>query len=125
MAATPHLPTAGPFELTGRRVVITGISQGIGRATALAFAAAGAKVAGVHLADTGNDPAAGARLVDEVRAHGTDCLVRAGDTGVARTHDELAAAVVTEWGGIDVWINNAASLMVRPFLEMTDDDWHG
>jgi NAD(P)-dependent dehydrogenase (short-subunit alcohol dehydrogenase family) len=32
---------------------------------------------------------------------------------------------VAAWGGIDVWVNNAARLMVKPFLEMTDDDWHG
>ena len=29
------------------------------------------------------------------------------------------------WGGIDVWVNNAAGLIVKPFLEMTDEDWHG
>ena len=28
-------------------------------------------------------------------------------------------------GGIDVWVNNAAGLLVKPFLEMTDEDWHG
>jgi NAD(P)-dependent dehydrogenase (short-subunit alcohol dehydrogenase family) len=32
---------------------------------------------------------------------------------------------VQAWGGIDVWVNNAARLMVKPFLEMTDEDWHG
>ena len=36
-----------------------------------------------------------------------------------------ADKAVDAWGGIDVWINNAAALMVKPFLEMTDDDWHG
>ena len=29
------------------------------------------------------------------------------------------------WGGIDVWVNNAARLLVKPFVETTDDEWHG
>ena len=48
-----------------------------------------------------------------------------GDTGDPAHVEELAERVVEAWGGIDVWINNAARLMVKPFLEMTDDDWHG
>jgi NAD(P)-dependent dehydrogenase (short-subunit alcohol dehydrogenase family) len=32
---------------------------------------------------------------------------------------------VEELGGIDIWVNNAARLMVKPFLELTDEDWHG
>ena len=48
-----------------------------------------------------------------------------GDTGDSASIDELAAVAVRELGGIDVWINNAAGLLVRPFLELTDDDWHG
>jgi NAD(P)-dependent dehydrogenase (short-subunit alcohol dehydrogenase family) len=33
--------------------------------------------------------------------------------------------VVDEWGSIDVWVNNAARLMVRPVAETSDEDWHG
>jgi NAD(P)-dependent dehydrogenase (short-subunit alcohol dehydrogenase family) len=39
--------------------------------------------------------------------------------------DALAASVAEAWGGIDIWVNNAARLMVKPFLELTDADWHG
>ena len=48
-----------------------------------------------------------------------------GDTGDPAHVDELAERGGRAWGGIDVWVNNAARLMVKPFLEMTDDDWHG
>ena len=33
--------------------------------------------------------------------------------------------VAAEWGGIDVWVNNAARLMVKPLVETSDEDWHG
>jgi len=99
-----------PFDLRGRRVVVTGVSSGIGAAVAQAFAACGAQVAGISL--DGGAPIA-------------DGIFVAGDTGDPAAVEELARRVEDEWGGIDVWVNNAARLMVKPFLEMTDDDWHG
>src|SRR4029434_5858365 len=48
-----------------------------------------------------------------------------GDTGDRAAVDGLARRVVDEWGGIDVWVNNAARLFVRPVVEMSDEDWHG
>lgn len=109
------------FELTGRRVVITGISRGIGQAAAVALANAGADVAGLYQTDV-----EGAEATRQaVEGAGRRCLTLQGDAGNAATIDRLAARVVDEWGGIDVWINNAARLLVRPFLEMTDEAWTG
>lgn len=109
------------FELTGRRVVITGISRGIGQAAAVALANAGADVAGLYQSD-----AEGAEATKRaVEGTGRRCLTLQGNAADAATMDRLAATVVNEWGGIDVWINNAARLLVRPFLEMADDEWTG
>ncbi len=56
---------------------------------------------------------------------GDETIVLQGDSGDPAHVDELAGEAVAAWGGIDIWVNNAARLMVKPFLEMTDDDWHG
>lgn len=99
----------GPFSLAGRRVVVTGTSTGIGEAVARRFAAAGARVAGIALED----------------AAPVDGILTTGDTGDPEAVEALAGRVEDEWGGIDVWVNNAARLMVKPLVSTTDEDWHG
>lgn len=97
------------MELAGRRVVVTGASSGIGEAVVRAFADAGASVAGISL--DGGAP--------------TDGYFVAGDTGDPEAVESLAAEVERRWGGIDVWVNNAARLMVKDVVDTSDDDWHG
>ena len=46
-----------------------------------------------------------------------------GDT--ARVEDVERAPTPTRSGGVDIWVNNAARLFVRPVVETTDEDWHG
>jgi len=99
----------GPPSLVGRRVVVTAASSGIGEAVARGFAAAGARVAGISL--DGGSPVEG--------------IFVAGDTGDSEAVESLAVRVEAEWGGIDVWVNNAARLMVKPLVETSDEDWHG
>ena len=106
------------FSLRGRRAVVTGASTGIGSAIALALGAAGAHVAGVDKAD-------GSQVAAAVREHGAECLMLEGDTGRVEDVERLAAAAVEQLGGIDIWVNNAARLMVKPLLETSDEDWHG
>jgi NAD(P)-dependent dehydrogenase (short-subunit alcohol dehydrogenase family) len=113
--------TAPAFDLRGRRAVVTGASTGIGSAIALALGAAGAHVAGIYK----TDPEGAERTEAGVREHGVECVLVEGDTGDPAQVDRLAELATERLGGIDIWINNAARLMVKPLLETSDEDWHG
>lgn len=106
--------------LQGRRAVVTGGSQGIGEATALALAAAGADVAVIAL----TNPDGLNRVVARIGSSGRRAFGVVGDTSQPQEVEAFAARVEKEWGGIDIWVNNAARLLVRPFLEMTDEEWN-
>ncbi|RMH79138.1 MAG: SDR family oxidoreductase [Actinomyces sp.] len=86
-------------RLEGRRAVITGAGDGIGRGLARVFAAEGARVV---VADI--DPDAGRRTADELGGAGVFVEVDMGDLDAV---DALADAAVAAWGGIDICVNNA------------------
>ena len=101
--------TSSVSDLTGKRAVVTGASQGIGQATAIALARAGANVAGFYREGASDAEEADAeRTVEAVRAAGREVILQHGDTGDPAAHEQIARAAVDAWGGIDVWVNNAA-----------------
>jgi 3-oxoacyl-[acyl-carrier protein] reductase len=106
-------------DLSGKRAVVTGGSRGIGQATAIALAAAGADVCSFHLEDPDN--AAITRAGIEQR--GRRALMLTGDVADASQVMACARQVTARWGGIDVWVNNASRLLVKPFLDMQPADW--
>jgi NAD(P)-dependent dehydrogenase (short-subunit alcohol dehydrogenase family) len=107
------------FELTGRRAVVTGASRGIGQATALALARAGANVASLYL----TNPEGAREAENAIRALGREAIFVQGDTSRRPDVEAFALAVAQAWGGIDIWVNNAARLLVKPFLETSQEDW--
>jgi NAD(P)-dependent dehydrogenase (short-subunit alcohol dehydrogenase family) len=109
---------AAAFDLTGKHAVVTGASSGIGAAIAVALAEAGADVVGVALEESDETAAA-------VEASGRRAVMLVGDLGDPETTERVERTAVEELGGIDIWINNAARLQVKPITETTDEDWHG
>ena len=107
-----------PFDLSGRSAVVTGASSGIGAAIAVALAHAGADVAGIALEEAPETTAA-------IEQEGRKAVMLVGSTGDRATVEDLAKTAVDRFGRIDIWVNNAARLLVKPLVEMTDDDWHG
>ncbi|TQS72953.1 SDR family oxidoreductase [Rhodobacteraceae bacterium] len=107
-------------KLSGKRVLITGGDSGIGRAVALHMAREGAKVAILYHTDA--DSAEETRK--GIEAEGAQALVVQGDTADSAKCTAAVEAVVSEWGGIDVLVNNAG--MQKPYhgqSDITDADW--
>jgi len=105
--------------LAGKAVLVTGAQQGIGRAIALAFAAAGADVAINYLDNEGQ-----AREVAQgVEAAGRRSLLLRADVARLAEIEAMVAAAVTGLGRLDVLVNNAGVFPRVPMLEMSERDW--
>ncbi|GAA3764243.1 SDR family NAD(P)-dependent oxidoreductase [Terriglobus aquaticus] len=129
--ANPTSQTFSPSALRGKTAVVTGAARGIGRAAAIALAAAGANVAGIDLATT-VDPRSGVTpsTPDEltqtgnlVQAKGVQwhqtILDQRDRSAVRRAASEIESA----FGKVDILFANAGIQQFHPLLEMTDDDW--
>lgn len=106
------------FTLAGRRAVVTGASSGIGQAIAIGLARAGADVASIHR--PGEDEA---ETRERIGAAGRRALLVAGDVSDPRQMEDFASRVRAEFGGIDIWINNAGRLASGYFLDVPIDEW--
>jgi 3-oxoacyl-[acyl-carrier protein] reductase len=108
------------FELNGKVALVTGASSGIGRASAEALAANGARVAiNFHRNQAGAE-AARAQVVDR----GGSAIVVQADVTRARDVESLVEQTVDEFGPIDILVNNAGSLVERlKILELTEERW--
>ncbi len=109
------------FSLEGKNAVVTGLSSGIGQAISEALAREGANVAG----DYQKDSAGAAETRRRIEAHGREALILQGSTADEAHIDAMADEVVERWGSLDIWVNNAARIFVKPFLQLTTDEWHG
>src|SRR5438046_7265825 len=95
----------GVLSLDGRVALVTGASSGIGRAIALAYAAAGADVA---LTYRGNRSGA-EETAEQARAAGRRAESLQADLAEGRDIDALGDAVRRTFGRVDVWVNNAGA----------------
>ncbi|PTX60279.1 NAD(P)-dependent dehydrogenase (short-subunit alcohol dehydrogenase family) [Melghirimyces profundicolus] len=103
----------GSGKLEGKRALITGGDSGIGRAVAIAFAKEGADVAVLYL-DEHNDAQTTKQDVEE---EGRRCLLIAGDIGDEGFCRQAVEQTVTELGGLDILVNNAAEQHPRDGIE--------
>ena len=110
-----------------RIVIVTGAGRGLGRAYALGFARAGAKVVvndlGTSLAGAGNDTATAQAVVDEIQASGGEAVANADDVSEWDSAARIVATAVQRFGGLDVVVNNAGFVRDRMFVNATLEEW--
>ena len=109
------------LELMGKRAVVSGASRGVGRATALMLARAGADVGVGFLAREAEANA----VVAEVRALGRRAYAQAGDISTPWGAELLFERALVEFGGIDVFVGNAGIWVPDDvaIADMTDEQW--
>ena len=106
-------------EFAGKTVLITGSGRGIGRHTALSFAADGANLCinYAHSADEARQTAA------EIESAGGKAITCKADISNSAEVDAMVAASIDAFGAIDILVNNAGLSIDGPFLEMHEHDW--
>ena len=106
------------LDFSGKVVVVTGASRGIGEAVATAFAGAGAT-----LVLTARDPAALEAACGRLTAAGATASAHALDVADVRASETLVDALVARHGRIDVLVNNAGTSARQPAGQVTEEVW--
>ncbi|WP_298131751.1 SDR family NAD(P)-dependent oxidoreductase [Micropruina sp.] len=106
------------MRLAGKRAIVTGGAGGIGRATAAAFAAEGASVAVLDL-----DEAGAQAVAESIIASGGTAIALSVDVSDEAAVASAVAAVVAQFGGLDVVFNNAGIARRTTAVETALADW--
>ena len=92
------------MNFEGRNAVVTGASQGIGRACAVELAQQGANL----VINYRSNPDGAAEVAEQVRALGRGAITVAADVAIQQDVDNMVAAAVSEFGSVDLFVSNAA-----------------
>jgi 3-oxoacyl-[acyl-carrier protein] reductase len=106
-------------KLDGKVALVTGSGRNIGRATVLKLAEEGAHV----VVNARSNQAEADGVAREARDRGVKALSLIADVAKKDQLDAMVARVMSEFGRIDILINNAAIRPHKPFTEATDEDW--
>ena len=106
------------LTLDGRAAIVTGAANGLGRAEALALAAAGARIV---LNDLPGDTVEA--VAAQITGAGGEALVAAGDIGDTETGQRLVSAALDAYGRLDILVNNAGVLRDRMIFSMSAEEW--
>lgn len=106
------------FNLQNKVAMVTGAARNLGKAIALALAEAGADV--VLTARSGPDLE---KAAGEIRAKGRKALAIVMDVTDFSQIEQAIQKIISEFGRIDILVNNAATRSHKPLLEISEEDW--
>lgn len=106
-------------RLAGQVAIVTGASRGLGRGIAERFAEEGAKVVVNYTANA--DLAA--EVVREIEAAGGEAVAVQADVSNSADVQRLVDETMARFGRIDILMNNAGVMFLKPMLEVTEDEW--
>ena len=107
------------MHLGGKVAIVTGASRGIGRAIAIKFAQAGAKV----VINFAGNHAAAEEVFDSITALKGEALLVQGDVSKASDVESLVKQTLERFGKIDILVNNAGITRDNLLMRMKEDDW--
>ena len=108
------------FGLSGKTALVTGSGRNIGRAIVLELAARGANV----IVNAHSNEAEANAVAQEAERRGARSLVVMGDASELATVELMRARAEEAFGGVDIYVSNAARRLYKDFFETTNDDWH-
>ena len=106
------------LQLQNKRALITGSTGGIGESIAKHLAREGA-----HVAINGRNQGEANRITAEIEAEGGKVVQALGDLSSDEGAKKVADAALAGLGGVDILVNNAGAFKLRPFMQISADDW--
>ncbi|MBX5473831.1 MAG: SDR family NAD(P)-dependent oxidoreductase [Thermoleophilia bacterium] len=114
-------------NLTGKVAIVTGAGRGIGRAHALALAAAGAKVVvndlGAAVSGEGADLSPAEQVAEEIRDAGGEAVANGENVADFAGAERMVQHALDAFGRLDILVNNAGILRDRMLVNMTEAEW--
>jgi len=114
--ATPTIPQL--FDLTGKAAIVTGGGKGIGQASALRLAEAGAQILVMDIDQESAD-----QTVEQIKAQGGKARAVKADAASTANAERVVKACMDSFGRIDILVNNAGIYPPSPALETTEELW--
>ncbi len=110
---------APTYRLTGRNILVTGSSQGIGQAIAMRLAREGANV----VINYHSHPETAEQTAEEIRNLGRQSVALPADLGNVADVQKLVADSIAALGSLDILVNNAGIEKNAPFIDVTEADY--
>lgn len=108
------------FALDGRVAIVTGASQGIGKAIAVTLAEAGADIVAVARGSSPDSIIALNNMPADVQRFGRKCLIVRANVTNAEQVDNIVEEAISQFGKVDILVNNVGTAIAKPLIPLRD-----